>query len=421
MNEPMSLNLLARIPFFTNLPADELDRIMSELDVVHLEPRQILFQEGDTGERMYVVVSGELEILKAPGSDDELILNRIQAGEYIGEMSLVTGAPRTASVRANGEVMLLSMSREKLMDLLQRHPHLASDMVTVLAHRLDNTNEATFRDLTEKNHQLQHTNRKLQDAIDELKEAQEQLIEKERLERELKVAAEIQMSILPDTLPSVEGFDFGGRILPARQVGGDFYDVFVLDTNKIGVLIGDVADKGVPSAIFMARAHALIIAEADSSASPGEVLRRVNKHVTRLEKSTQFVTALYGVLDINTGIFEYARAGHEPPLLLDADGTVNRLPHKPGMALGLWENISLDEYSLQLPRDSMLMMFTDGMTDCRNPKGVPFGLEKIKTTLSGLSVATAQAACDQLFDTLMYYQSGAKQDDDVTLVAIHAR
>lgn len=414
MNEAMSLNLLARIPFFTNLPADELDRIMSELDVVHLEPRQILFQEGDTGERMYVVVSGELEILKAPGSDDELILNRIQAGEYIGEMSLVTGAPRTASVRANGEVMLLSMSREQLMDLLQRHPHLASDMVTVLAHRLDNTNAATFRDLTEKNRQLQH-------AFDELKQAQEQLIEKERLERELKVAAEIQRSILPDTLPSVEGFDFGGRILPARQVGGDFYDVFVLDTNKIGVLIGDVADKGVPSAIFMARAHALIIAEADSTSSPGEVLRLVNKHVTRLEKSTQFVTALYGVLDINTGMFEYARAGHEPPLLLDADGTVNRLPHKPGMALGLWENISLDEYSLQLPRDSMLMMFTDGMTDCRNPKGVPFGLEKIKTTLSGLSVATAQAACDQLFDTLMYYQSGAKQDDDVTLVAIHAR
>jgi sigma-B regulation protein RsbU (phosphoserine phosphatase) len=241
------------------------------------------------------------------------------------------------------------------------------------------------------------------------------------MERELKVAAEIQMSILPDTLPLVDGFDFGGRILPARQVGGDFYDVFIIDTNKVGVLIGDVADKGVPSAIFMARAHALIIAEADSSTSPGEVLRHVNRHITRLEKSTQFVTALYGVLDINTGQFDYARAGHEPPLILDPDGEVHRLPHKPGMALGLWENITLDEYSVHLPKDSMLVMFTDGMTDCRNPKGVPFGLERTKMTVSGLSVATAQAACDHLFDTLMYYQSGAKQDDDVTLVAIHAK
>jgi serine phosphatase RsbU (regulator of sigma subunit) len=409
----MSTNLLARIPFFTDLPADELDRIMAQLEIVNLTSGEILFREGDPGEHMYIVVSGDLEILMAPNTDNELILNRIPQGEYIGEMSLITGAPRTASVRAHGDVVLLSMSRTQLMDLLQDHPHLASTMVHVLSHRLDNTNVSTFRDLTEKNRQLQQ-------AFDELKAAQEQLIEKERLERELKVAAEIQMSILPDTLPMVEGFDFGGRILPARQVGGDFYDVFTLDHHKLGVLIGDVADKGVPSAIFMARAHALVIAEADSVIAPGDVLRRVNKHITRLEKSTQFVTALYGVLDINTGEFEYARAGHEPPLLLTADGDVIRLPHKPGMALGLWDDITLDVYNVHLPQDSMLVMFTDGMTDCRNPKGEPYGLERIKKTMSGLAVATAQSACDQLFDSLMYYQSGAKQDDDVTLLAIHA-
>lgn len=409
----MSINLLARIPFFTDLPVDELDHIRDGMDVVNLKSGEILFREGDAGEHMYIVVSGDLEILMAPDTDNELILNRVPQGEYIGEMSLVTGAPRTASVRAHGDVVLLSMSRTQLMDLLQLHPHLASTMVRVLSHRLDNTNVSTFRDLTEKNRQLQQ-------AFDELKAAQELLIEKERLERELKVAAEIQMSILPDALPLVEGFDFGGRILPARQVGGDFYDVFTLDHHKLGVLIGDVADKGVPSAIFMARAHALIIAEADSFISPGDVLRRVNKHITRLEKSTQFVTALYGVLDINTGEFVYARAGHEPPLMLNPEGEVYRLPHKPGMALGLWEDITLDEYTVHLPKDSMLVMFTDGMTDCRNPKGEPFGLERIKNTMGSLAVATAQAACDQLFDTLMYYQSGAKQDDDVTLLAIHA-
>ena len=90
------------------------------------------------------------------------------------------------------------------------------------------------------------------------------------------------------------------------------------------------------------------------------------------------------------------------------------------MALGLWENIALDEYSLFLPKGSLLVMFTDGMTDCRNPKGQPFGLEKIKQTMAGLGPVTAQVGCDQLFDSLMLYQSGAKQDDDVTLVAIHA-
>ena len=296
---------------------------------------------------------------------------------------------------------------------MQRHPELANAMVSVLSQRLDSTNVATFRDLTEKNHQLQ-------EAYDELKAAQEQLIEKERLERELQVAAEIQMSILPDILPVPPGYDFGGRILPARQVGGDFYDVFDLGGNKFGILIGDVADKGVPSAIFMARAHALIIAEADDAITPGEVLRMTNKHITRLEKSTQFVTALYGVLDTTTGEFSYARAGHEPPLLLEK-GEVHRLPHKPGMALGLWENITLDEYSIFLPKGSLLVMFTDGLTDCRNPKGEPFGLERIKNTMANLKDDSAQGGCNQLFDTLMKYQDGSKQDDDVTLVAVHAR
>jgi sigma-B regulation protein RsbU (phosphoserine phosphatase) len=411
----MSTNLLAQIQFFTDLPAEELSRLMAELVVVNLKSGEILFREGDVGEHLYIVVSGELEILMGPDTDDELVLNVLHEGEYIGEMSLIQpDGQRTASSRARGDVVLLSLSRTQFKELLQRHPELAKSMVSVLSQRLTNTNVQTFRGLTEKNRQLQK-------AFDELKAAQEQLIEKERLERELKVAADIQMSILPDVLPVNPAFDFGGRILPARQVGGDFYDVFDLGEDKLGVLIGDVADKGVPSAIFMARAHALIIAEADRTSDPGEVLRMVNKHITRLEKSTQFVTALYGVLDTKTGKFSYARAGHEPPLMLNEKGEVHRLPHQPGMALGLWEDITLDEYSLFLPKGTLLVMFTDGMTDCRSPKGEPFGLERIKSTLSGFISLTAQASCDELLTRLLDYQKGSKQDDDVTLLAVHAK
>jgi sigma-B regulation protein RsbU (phosphoserine phosphatase) len=292
----MSVNLLARIPFFTGLPDAELDRLTSEMSVVNLAPGEMLFREGDAGEHLYVIVKGDLDILKAPDTPQEMLLNTIHEGEYIGEMSLAMGAPRTASVRGRTDAVLLSMSRQQFNDLLHSYPELASTMVSVLSHRLDNTNVATFRDLTEKNRQLQ-------EAYDDLKAAQVQLVEKERLEKELQVAADIQMSILPDILPSPDGYDFGGRILPARQVGGDFYDVFELGNNKIGVLIGDVADKGVPSAIFMARAHALIIAEADDVIPPCDVLQMANGHITRFEKSTQFVTALFGILDTSTGHF----------------------------------------------------------------------------------------------------------------------
>lgn len=410
----LSAGLLKGVPLFSDLPQEELKLLITALDRVYLKSGEILFREGEPAEHLYIVAQGQLEINMASGTDNELVLNVVNQGSYIGEMGIIMpGGRRTAGARARGDVMLLSVSRLQFQELLHRHPELANAMVSVLSERLDNTNVQTFRDLTEKNRQLQT-------AYDELKAAQVQLIEKERLERELQVAAEIQMSILPDVLPAPDGYDFGGRILPARQVGGDFYDVFDLGDDKIGVLIGDVADKGVPSAIFMARAHALIIAEADSATSPGEVLRLVNTHITRLEKSTQFVTALFGVLDTKTGHFSYARAGHEPPLLVGTHGDVHRLPHEPGMALGLWEDITLDENSFHLGPGSLLVLYTDGMTDCRNPAGQPFGLERIKETMKGLRTRSAQSACDHLLETLTSYQNGAKQDDDVTLVAIHA-
>lgn len=401
----MSVNLLAKIPLFSDFPPEELDRLLSIMSTLNLKSGEILFHEGDLSGQLYVVVSGELEILRGANTEDELVINTVNEGEYLGEWSLlVPNSHRTASVRTRGEVVILSLSREQFIELLQRNPLLAYAALNVLGHQMSDSYSVTYQDLTEKSRQLQQVS-----------------IEKELLERELKIAAEIQMSILPDVLPLHMRFDFGGRILPARQVGGDFYDVFELAKDRIGVLIGDVADKGVPSAIFMARAHALIIAESYGGTTPGEVLRMVNKHITRLEKSKQFVTALYGVLNTQTGEFSYARAGHEPPLLLNVSGEVHRLPYQPGMSLGLRENITLDEYSLFLSKGSFLFMFTDGMTDCRNPKGESFGLERIKQVLTGLEHESAQASCDQLLATLMNYQEGSKQDDDVTLVAVHAK
>ena len=411
----MNTDRLSKIPLFSDLPADELDHLQSMLKTKTLRPGEILFREGQRGEHFYILTHGELEILLGVETEEELILNLIGPGEYLGEMSLIIpGGERTATARASKETTLLEMSRDEFNALIEHYPILSKAMVRVLSNRLDSTNFATFRDLTEKNRQLQK-------AYNELKAAQEELIEKKRLERELEVAADIQISILPDILPLPPGFDFGARIDPARQVGGDFYDVFQISENKVGVLIGDVADKGVPSAIFMARAHALIVAEAESFDNPGDVLRKANAHITRLEKTTQFVTVLYGILNIDNGDFIYARAGHEPPLLLHQDGTVKRLPFESGMALGLWEDITLDEQTISLPKGSTLVLYTDGMTDCRNPEGEPFALEGIQNSLSICPTSSAQVVCDYLLKTLIDYQQGSKQDDDVTLVAIHAQ
>ena len=171
----MTTNLLAKIPFFADLPNEELDKLMSELAVRELKPSEILFSEGDPGEDLYIVVEGELQVLMAPGQPEEMLLNILSEGEYFGEMSLIMeGGIRTASVRARRASTLLSMSRTQFMDLIKRHPVLATSLVRVLSQRLDATNTATFRDLTEKNRQLQK-------AYDELKAAQTLLIEKERI------------------------------------------------------------------------------------------------------------------------------------------------------------------------------------------------------------------------------------------------
>lgn len=410
----MDKTVFLKIPLFKEMPKLELFKLVNQLPVQNFEAGQYLFREGEAGDTLYVVTDGKLEIVLAADTNDEMLLRVCGPGEYVGEMSLIMPkGKRTASVRAVMDTSAWVMSRETFNEVLEHWPHLAYSMVEIMSERLDSSNEAAFNDLVAKNQALQK-------AYDELKAAQAQLIEKERLERELQVAADIQMSILPDVLPDFDEFSFGARILPARQVGGDLYDIFTLKDDKVGVLIGDVADKGVPSALFMARAHALIMAEADMGLTAGEVLRLVNMHITRLQKSTQFVTVLYGILDLKTRIFSYARAGHEPPLLLHIDGSVERLPHSSGMALGLWDDITLDERTVQLLPGDTLLLYTDGMTDCRDPKGEPFGLDRIKSLLGGFGKFNAQQVCDQMLNTLIGFQDGSKQDDDVTLVAVSA-
>lgn len=411
MDETISL----RIPLFRKLPKVDLFKLVNDLPKQEFKQGSFLFHETERGDSLFIIMDGKVEIVLGPNTPDEMLLRTCSAGECVGEMSLIMPQGlRTASARVKEDSTVKIMTREKFNQLLQNYPQIAYSMVEIMSERLDTSNESAYNDLAARN-------QKLQIAYNELKEAQAQIIEKERLERELQVAADIQISILPDVLPDTEEFSFGAKILPARQVGGDFYDVFELQGERIGVVIGDVADKGIPSALFMARAHALIMAEADIAITAAEVMQLVNSHITRLQKSTQFVTVLYGILDLKTRLFSYARAGHEPPLILHADGSVERMPFSSGMALGLWDPITLDEKEILLKSGDSLILFTDGMTDCRNPEGESFGLDRIKNLLSGLPKLNAQQICDTLLETLLTYQNGSKQDDDVTLVAIKAK
>jgi sigma-B regulation protein RsbU (phosphoserine phosphatase) len=411
---PLDANtqILAQVPLFSILPESELQALALSLSTRQFNPGEILFREGERGDRFYVVRKGEVEIVKAMGSPQENISAARGPGEFIGEMSLLNrDSLRTASVRALSQVVLWEMTRRDFDTLLNRYPQLAYEMVRVLSLRLTAAHNAEIKTLEEKNRQLSS-------AYEELKAAQAQIIEKERLERDLQVAHDIQMSILPARLPEIAGYDFGACLVPARSVGGDFYDLFGLPHARLGIMIGDVTDKGVPAAIFMAQAHAFLLAAAEADLPPAEVLLNVNRHLMAMDEAGLFVTVLYGVLDFQSGVFSYARAGHELPMLCQAGVAARLCPRNPGQPLGIFDAPLLDEQTLRLSPGESLLLYTDGVMDERDPQGERYGIARLVGALGAAAGKRAQATCDGLLGELQAHQSGAPQDDDITLVAI---
>jgi serine phosphatase RsbU (regulator of sigma subunit) len=303
------------------------------------------------------------------------------------------------------------MSHVDFETVLHQQPTLAYEVMRELSRRLRDTDNATIRDLQEKNLQLAQ-------AYQELQAAQAQIIEKEKIEQELQVARRIQESILPRTLPRRRGFDFGARMVPARAVGGDFFDFISFDSHTVGISIGDVSDKGVPAAIFMALTRSLLRAEAHRLDSPAQVLRRVNQHLLDMNEAGMFVTVLYGVLNQTTREFTYARAGHEIPLLFDPHGEVIPLEWGLGQPLGVLDQPALDERQITLPPSSTFLMHTDGATDALNEQGDSFGYDPLQTVVCAHLGEPAQAVCDRVIEAILDYQGASPQQDDVTLVGV---
>jgi serine phosphatase RsbU (regulator of sigma subunit) len=410
----MNEDLIYRVPLFAALPREELDRLKDDLRTFEIGRGEFLFFEGDPGDRLYIVLSGELEVVKVVSTKEERVLNRLGPGDYLGEVSLMEpGGLRTASVRALTDSKLLEMTRSDFERLLQRRPAVAFHIARVLSSRLREADRLTIRDLELKN-------RELEQAYRDLQAAQMQLVEKEKLEHELSLAREIQKSMLPRSIPTMAGFEFGACMVPAKTVGGDFFDFIPLGPDTLGIAIGDVSGKGVPAALFMAMARSLLRAEARSSLSPTEVLQRVNSHLRDLNEGDMFVTVLYGLIDRNSQSFEYARAGHEIPLLCDPQGRLLTLPRGKGQVLGVIDFPSLDQQKIQLAPASTLLLYSDGVTDAADMQNDRFGIKRVQQELSALGQEPAQSVCDHLLQRVSEHQSGLPVFDDITMVVIRA-
>jgi sigma-B regulation protein RsbU (phosphoserine phosphatase) len=253
-----------------------------------------------------------------------------------------------------------------------------------------------------------------------LVELQKTTSEKERIVSELAIAREIQLSLLPDSLPRRSGdggFDLCGRSLPARQVGGDFYDFFRLDDDRIGIAIGDVSDKGVPAALFMALSRTLLRATAMRVPAPDACLEQVNRLLCPENRQNMFVTLFYGVVNMRDGSLWYCNAGHLAPLLL-TDGAVRPIDSPGGMALGVFDDASYRADRLVLEPPSAVFLYTDGLTDAVNPEGADFGLGRLEALLAPLGGDAPQRIVDEVFAEVERHAGTAEQFDDLTTLVL---
>ena len=410
----MRSSLLRKVPLFSALPANEIKYLASRLTPYQCAPGHVLFHEGSWEEEFYILLEGEVEILKSVGTSDERSLGVRKAVTLLGEMSLFNrDGYRTATVRALTALALYKMNRAEFDALLHRQPQLAYEMVSLLSKRLESSENQTIADLKEKNEKLRR-------AYNELKAAQKQIIEKEKLERELELSSQIQQSILPRSLPKRSGFDFGALIIPAHAVGGDFYTFLSLDKNHVGIVVGDVCDKGIPAALFMSLVYSLIRVEARNSRSPVKVLRQVNRHLLNMmNNSSMFVTLIYGILNCNNGRFHYARAAHPAPIVLDTGGTALKIPVKPGQPLGLFGNLPIDEERITIPPSGTMLLFTDGLNEVSNSEGIEFGdNDYLFESLASGRHKRAQRICEHLWNEIQLFGQGQAQADDFTAVVI---
>jgi sigma-B regulation protein RsbU (phosphoserine phosphatase) len=244
---------------------------------------------------------------------------------------------------------------------------------------------------------------------------------KERMESELSIAHEIQMSILPKIFPPFPDhpeFDLYAVIAPAREVGGDFYDFFQIDPSHLCFVIADAAGKGVPASLFMAVTKTLIKATAKAGSTPAHILTRVNQELATSNEAAMFVTLFCGILNTKTGEIRYSNAGHNSPLRINKNREVIELPQIGGMVLGAMEGIDYEEGSFILEPGEGLFLYTDGVTEAVNMQGDFFSVEGLQAELSPISGKPLKEILSILMERIHEFSGEALQADDITMMVL---
>jgi serine phosphatase RsbU (regulator of sigma subunit) len=246
---------------------------------------------------------------------------------------------------------------------------------------------------------------------------QKETVVRERLETEVQLARQIQQTFIPESLPHFLEWELAARWKTARQVGGDFYDVFDLPNRRLGLFIADVADKGVPAALFMALTRTLVRAAVTELESPAAAMKRVNELLIPDTKQGMFVTAVYAVLDMDRKELTYVNAGHNPPVWVKCDGQVERLT-RTGVALGAAEDVRFEQRVISLENEDNILLYTDGLTESFNIDGEFFGEDRLMEAIQANRCSSASDLLDVVEKELMNFVQDMPPADDLTMLVL---
>ena len=335
--------------------------------------------------------------------DDPLIAYMLSHSSALEIDRLHVDSPVLRDMRLRAAEMILPLANQgKLLGLLILGPHLRGE---AYAHE-----ERTMLDILAP--QVAPALRVAQ----MVQEQQGQVRERERIEQELRTAQAIQQASLPKDVPALSGWQLTPYYRPAREVGGDFYDFLPFEDGRLGLVIGDVAGKGVPAALVMATVLTMLRSTVQGTASPGEVLARVNDLLAANIPSGMFVTCFFALLDSQSGRLHYANAGHEPPYRQQKRSATELWAT--GMLLGLMPGTRYEEHEVTLSKGERLLFYSDGLVEAHNPGREMFGFPRLQKLLE--VHADEASLIDVLLGELKRFTGdGWEQEDDVTLVTLH--
>ncbi len=367
------------------MPLQVIVSHLNETEKIRVMAGETIFSLGDIGFVMYFILAGEVNI-----TIEDQLLDCLGAGQVFGEMALADNQVRSATATAVTDCILAAINKERFAALIQQQPAFATDVMAIMSARLRRYMEEELR--------------------------------RQRLEEELAIGRQIQLSLLPDKCPALYGWEFAASYRAARQVGGDLYD-FIPDPANPDILhlvIADVTGKGVPAALFMTMCRTIIRAAALNGRSPANLLQRTNQLLMSERRSLPFLTAFFASLNTQTGQLVYALGGHDRPYWVQADGGHMQQLAGRGMVLGAFANVHLEEKSITLAPGDTLILYTDGITEARHEQEL-FDEARLEAVIAASAHASAAQLAQAILDAVAQFCGTSPQADDMTLVVVKRR